>query len=66
MASPEHLVRAGWKPRTLKPGDRVTLIVHPLRDGRYGGQFVSGTDSDGTPIGSAKTQVAKSDAENAK
>ena len=25
MTSPEHLARVGWKPGTLKPGDKVTL-----------------------------------------
>ena len=30
MSSPEHLVRAGWKPGTLKSGDPVTLVIHPV------------------------------------
>lgn len=61
MSSPEHLVRAGWKPGTLKPGDKVTLIVHPLRDGSRGAQYVSGIGSDGEPIGSPPAkQVAAS------
>ena len=25
MTSPEHLARVGWRPGTLKPGDKVTL-----------------------------------------
>jgi hypothetical protein len=53
LTSPEHLARAGWKPGTLKGGDKVTLVVHPIRDGSRGGQFVSGTAADGTPIGVA-------------
>jgi hypothetical protein len=51
LTSPEHLVRAGWKPGTLKSGDKVTIVVHPIRDGSMGGQFVSGIAADGTPIG---------------
>jgi hypothetical protein len=50
MTSPEHLVRAGWKPGTLKSGDKVTLVIHPVRDGSKGGQFVSRIAADGTQI----------------
>jgi hypothetical protein len=53
LTSPEHLVRAGWKPGTLKSGDKVTIVIHPIRDGSMGGQFVSGVAADGTPIGVA-------------
>jgi hypothetical protein len=51
MTSPEHLVRGGWKPRLLKAGDQIAVIIHPLRDGARGGQFMSGTRRDGTPLG---------------
>lgn len=51
MTSPQHLARAGWKPGTLKSGDRITLVIHPIRDGTQGGQFVSGIASDGTALG---------------
>jgi hypothetical protein len=53
LTSPEHLARAGWKPGTLKSGDKVTIVVHPIRLGSMGGQFVSGVAADGTPIGVA-------------
>jgi len=52
MTSPEHLVRVGWKPGTLKPGDKVTLNIHPMHDGSKGGQYLSGTGPDGPLIGS--------------
>jgi hypothetical protein len=35
--SPSYLGRNGWSKRTLSPGDKVTLTIHPLRDGRKGG-----------------------------
>ena len=41
MNSPNNLVRAGWKRSTIKPGDKVTVMVRPLRDGTPGGQYVS-------------------------
>jgi hypothetical protein len=52
MSSPEHLARVGWRPGTLKPGDNVTLVIHPMRDGSAGGQYLSGTGPDGPLIGS--------------
>ena len=55
LTSPEHLVRAGWKPGTLKRGDKVTIVVHPIRLGSMGGQFVSGFAADGSPIGVASS-----------
>ena len=52
MTSPEHLARVGWKPGTLKPGDKVTLVIHPMRDGVKGGQYLSGTGPGGPLTGS--------------
>ena len=37
MTSPEHLARVGWKPGALNSGDKVTLVIHPMRDGVKGG-----------------------------
>jgi Family of unknown function (DUF6152) len=50
MTSPEHLVRVGWKPGTLKPGDKITLNIHPMHDGVKGGQYLSGIGPDGQPL----------------
>lgn len=55
MNAPSSLVRQGWKPKTLKPGDQITIIAHPLRDGRPGGSLVSATLPDGTKIGGSPT-----------
>jgi Family of unknown function (DUF6152) len=53
MTSPEHLARTGWRPGTLKPGDEVTLNIHPMRDGVKGGQYLSGTGPSGPLLGGA-------------
>ena len=37
--SPAGLLRMGWDKRSLQPGDRVVMEIHPLRDGRHGGSF---------------------------
>jgi hypothetical protein len=36
LTSPGNLVRSGWSRNTIKPGDKVTAEVHPLRDGTKG------------------------------
>ena len=36
--APGMMLRNGWKPSTLKVGDKVTLTMHPLRNGNPGGQ----------------------------
>ena len=62
MTSPEHLSRAGWRPGTLKPGDQVTLNIHPLVDGEKGGQYLSGMDRRAALLGGAPpaaTEAAK-------
>lgn len=51
MTSPEHLSRDGWRPGTLKPGDKITLHIHPLHDNAKGGQYLSGTGPNGPLLG---------------
>jgi len=59
MSSPEHLSRVGWRPRTLKAGDKVTLLIHPMRDGVKGGQYLSGTGPEGALVGSPSPQQSQ-------
>jgi hypothetical protein len=40
MNGPANLIREGWKRSTIKPGDKITVTVNPLRDGRPGGWYV--------------------------
>jgi hypothetical protein len=39
MTSPNNLAQEGWKRSSLRPGDKVTLYVHPLRNGAKGGSL---------------------------
>lgn len=48
MTAPGILAKAGWKSNTIKPGDKVTVAVHPLLTGEPGGLFVSVTLANGT------------------
>jgi Family of unknown function (DUF6152) len=45
--SPNTMARTGWRSSTLKPGDQVTVSIHPLRSGEKGGRFVSVKLADG-------------------
>jgi hypothetical protein len=49
--SPNMMARTGWKKTTLKAGDRITVIVNPLLDGRTNGSLVTATLADGTVLG---------------
>lgn len=46
-----QLERFGWSQNAVHPGDKVTVQLHPLRDGSYGGQLVSVTLPDGKVLG---------------
>jgi hypothetical protein len=49
--SPNNLAKQGWKSSTFKSGDKVTIVIHPLRNGDKGGMFVAAKLSDGTMLG---------------
>lgn len=55
MNGPGYLVRNGWKRESLKPGDAVTVTVHPLRDGSLGGDLVKVVFADGRTLSAAIT-----------
>jgi len=49
--APFQLALMGLRADTLKAGDRVTMGIRPLRDGRNGGSFVFIVTADGVPHG---------------
>ena len=51
MNGPGGLARQGWRPKTLTPGMPVKLMIHPLKDGTNGGQFMEVTLPDGNVLG---------------
>jgi len=53
LGPPARQIQRGWKPDSLKPGDTVTLDMHPLRDGSRGGQLLSAVLPDGRRVGGA-------------
>lgn len=50
MGSVTILAKTGWNPRTLQPGDKVSLQVHPLKSGNAGGDFVALNKGGHNPI----------------
>jgi hypothetical protein len=49
--SPNLVGRQGWKRNSFKPGDKVVLKIHPMRNGEPGGSFVSAVLADGRTLG---------------
>ena len=47
MSNIPNMIRRGIGQATFKPGDKVTVKLHPLKDGRPGGNYVSIVAADG-------------------
>ncbi len=54
------LMRFGWKRDVLKPGDKITLTGHPMRNGSHAGSLSGVTEANGTVLG-MNIQGAKPD-----
>jgi hypothetical protein len=50
MGGSGALTRTGWKSDTVKPGDRVSVQIHPLKDGSRGGQYLTAKLPDGRTV----------------
>ncbi len=47
MSNLSNMVSRGIKKTTFKPGDKVNITYHPLKDGRKGGSYTSIVAADG-------------------
>ena len=45
-----QLTQLGWKPETVKPGDKVVVGYRPMRDGSRGGQIMNVTFPNGQKV----------------
>jgi hypothetical protein len=52
--SPNLVGRQGWKRNSFKPGDKVVMKIHPMRNGDPGGSFVSAVLADGRTLGGSQ------------
>ena len=51
LGSPSILRNSGWKHTTLQAGDKVTLMINPLKNGTSGGLLVQANLADGHKLG---------------
>lgn len=51
MQSVGELLRRGWTKVTFKPGDKVKITFHPLRDGTPAGQLTGASNAEGKLLG---------------
>jgi len=56
--APALLKRLGWNRSTLKAGDKVTVVIDPLRDGSPGGQLRQVTLPGGKVLAALADQVS--------
>jgi hypothetical protein len=50
-AAPMYLYNLGWRPNTLKAGDKLTITIHPERNGSRGGLVIDARTADGNRLG---------------
>ena len=57
LGSPSILMQAGWKFSTLKAGEKLTLIINPLKNGNAGGFLSQANLPDGRVLYNGPRQV---------
>jgi hypothetical protein len=65
MGAPVYLYNVGWRPGTVKAGDRISVAIAPLRKGGRGGLLLKATGADGKPLGKRPLQPAGKPADKA-
>jgi hypothetical protein len=48
--SPNIMLRQGWTKNSFKPGDKITIVGHPLKDGTKGGSLFYALDKKGNKL----------------
>ena len=56
LGSPAQQERIGWQKDSVKAGDKVTVTIHPLKDGARGGGLISATLPNGQTLGNGGLQ----------
>jgi len=51
MSNITNMLKVGFTATTFKAGDKVTVTMHPLIDGRPGGNYIVATAGDGKQFG---------------
>jgi len=61
-SNPPDMINRGWSIRSFKPGDEVTVVLRPVKNGKPVGSVVNVTKADGTVLsatGDAPAATAK-------
>jgi len=45
------LSRQGWKRKTIERGDKISVVIHPLKSGEPGGSLMGVVTADGKVLG---------------
>ena len=61
--SPNGLSRRGWRKDTIKPGDKVTLMIHPMKDGSAAGAITRIVLADGRELNADTPKAVDTDEE---
>jgi hypothetical protein len=59
MGSVARSTYDGWKKDSVKPGDAITLTIHPLKDGSRGGMYLAAELADGQKLGRTGPAVGR-------
>ncbi|MBW8812563.1 MAG: hypothetical protein JF588_03990 [Caulobacterales bacterium] len=55
--SPNLVARKGWKISTLKPGDKLSVVMHPMKDGSKAGSVIRVVLPDGRVLWNAESDT---------
>jgi hypothetical protein len=50
MQAVQQATSGGWRPDIVRPGDKISVQFHPLRDGSRGGELLNATLGDGRKL----------------
>lgn len=53
------VARHGWKSTTIKPGDKIHVLLGPRRDGKPGGSFMRVTLANGDVFDTGRIELSK-------
>jgi hypothetical protein len=53
LSSVSLLASRGWKPKTVLPGDKVSVTFHPMRNGSHAGSYMAIKLPNGKTMGDA-------------
>ncbi len=61
MGSVRRSMLDGWKSDSVRPGDAITVRMHPLKDGSRGGMYLSAALASGKSFGRTGPAVGLAD-----